>query len=70
MIYLFMYLFFTFPPLLVCFTCFCFVAVDFVFSLNWPFFVLLGLSFFFLPLFVYFTTVFISLWVGLGFIFC
>ena len=31
--YLFMYLFCTFSPLLVCFACFCFVAVDFFYFL-------------------------------------
>ena len=57
--YLFIYLFIPFSPLLVCFGCFCFVAVDFVFIFYWPIFccVLLSLSFFFLffSLFVYFT---------------
>ena len=48
-IYLFIYLFIPFSPLLVCFGCFCFVAVDFVFIFYWPIFccVLLSLSFFF-----------------------
>ena len=52
-----MYLLFTSSPLLDCFSCFCFVAVDFVFIFYWPPFflrVLLSLSFF-PPLFVYFT---------------
>ena len=35
-----MYLFFTLSPLLVCFACFCFVAVDFFLIFYWPIFCL------------------------------
>ena len=47
-LFLFIYLFFPFSPLLVCFACFCFVAIDFVFIFYWPIFccVLLNLPFF------------------------
>ena len=72
----FIYLFIPFSPFHVCFVCFCFVAVDFVFIFYWPIFcyVLLSFSFCFLLL-VFFSSlfilraVFISLWVGLGLIF-
>ena len=50
----------------------CFVAVDFVFIISWPFccYVLLSLSFS-SSLFVFFLSeVFILMWVGLGMIFC
>ena len=73
LLFLFIYLFFPFSPLLVCFACFCFVAIDFVFIFYWPIFccVLLNLLFFFfsfLSLFIL-HAVFISLCVGLGLIF-
>ena len=70
-IYLCIYLYFTFSPLLVCFVCFCFVAIDFVF--NGLLFVcacaLLSWSLFFPSLFILWA-VFISLRVGLGLTFC
>ena len=72
-LFLFIYLFFPFSPLLVCFACFCFVAVDFVFIFYWPIFycVLLNLSFLFFsfPFLFISRAVLIKFCVALGLIF-
>ena len=73
LLFLFIYLFFPFSPLLVCFACFCFVAVDFVFIFYWPIFycVLLNLSFLFFsfPFLFISRAVLIKFCVALGLIF-
>ena len=53
----------------VCFVCFYFVAVDFVFIFVGLFFVVCFFKFVFFFIFIL-RAAFISLWVGLGLIFC
>ena len=67
--FLFIYLFFPFSPLLVCFACFCFVAVYYVLIFYWPIFLCVLLSLSSPPSFFILRAGFISLLVGLGLIF-